>query len=331
MRLGRDHDLLRFAIQNAVIGEFASSSVWVSEVQALAALSRDDEAFALATNATLREDRLHLLAAFANSVWKRTGSLDRELSEQIRSLIDRIEPRSLAKRVHQIAAQLVSPSPDLATLLLDRVRPALPDDEDLDSLFVTLSVRALRDLKDERLRGEVLEKFASKHHDSQTRNALFGFRALASRMNAAEVVRESSRLELPQAKIRLLRAWCVFNAREQDADTVAEHALQLAIRTTSYTLDASLLSDLSLPLVFSKSKELRESLIGYLDGLRGTAERLGRSIDFVKLQLSIATAQVETDRSSAESRLSDLAEYALKIADLTTRGEALARILTLVC
>lgn len=329
-RLKKDNELLRFSIQNAVIHEFSRSSVWVSEIEALAALGKEKEALALANNATLIEDRLQLLAAFANAVWMKSGTIDRELREQLKILIDRIDPRSVGRRAREIAEQLVCPSPDLATALLDRISPTLPDEDDLDRLFVSLSVRALRELKDERVRGEVIERFALKHKDSKTRSSLKGFRVLTGRLSAAEVLPEAEALELPDAKIRVLRAWCMMNATQPDADTVTEYALNLALGTTAYTLDASLLADLSSPLPSTKSPSRCRSLIGSFDGLRGTAERLGPSVDYVRLQLSLASAEFEIDQSAAERRLSELFDYVVKIEDLSSKGEAFARLLSVL-
>jgi hypothetical protein len=325
--LGRDSDILRFSIQNSVVAEFASSNVWVSEVEALAALGRDEEALALANNAALREDRLHLLAAFADGVWRRTGKISRELVEQITLLIDRADPRSLGHRVRDISEHLVCASPDLATALLDKVSPTLPDPNDLDFLFYNLSVRALTDLKDERLRDAVMERFSPRTNDSRFHTSLKRLRVLSSRLSAKEVLAEIDALELQDAKIRVLRTWCVMNASQDESDTVVEFALQLAIRTTAYTLDASLLADLSSPLPSIESVTRRRELIGAFDGLRGTAERLGSSIDYVRLQLSLASAELVSDQPAAEGRLMELLEFVARIQDLSSKGEAFARFL----
>jgi hypothetical protein len=326
-QLGRDNDLLRFAIQSSVVREFASSSVSVSEIEALAALGRDDDALALANNATLQEDRLQLLSAFANGMWLRGGKVDRHLTEQIKFIIERVDPRTIGNRVREIAEHLVCANPDLATALLDKVRPALPDDDDLDQIFLSLSLRALRDLKDERLRGEVVERFAGRHKDHGVQSSLKGLRVLSGRLSASAVIAEIETLELAQTKLNVLRAWCRINAMQVEADVVAEHALQLAIRTTANTLDASLLADLSLPLPFAPSETRRRDLIKSFDGLRGTAERLGPSIDYVRLQLSLASAEFVFDQVASEGRLMELVNYSAKVPDLSSRGEAFARLL----
>jgi hypothetical protein len=324
---GRDSDLLRFSIQSSVVAEFASSNVWVSEVEALAALGRDEEALALANNSTLREDRLHLLSAFADGVWRRTGKISREITEQIKLLIDRADSRSLGHRVIDISEHLVCASPDLATALLEKVRPTLPDPNDLDLIFYNLSVRALTELKDERLRDEVMERFSPRTNSSIFHTSLKRLRVLSSQLSAKQVLAEVESLEMQDAKIRVLRTWCVMNATEDEADTVAEFALQLALRTTAYTLDATLLADLSSPLASIVLDVRRRELVGAFDGLRGTAERLGPSIDYVRLQLSLASAELVSDQPKAEGRLMELIEFVGKIQDLSSKGEAYARFL----
>ena len=64
-----------------------------------------------------------------------------------------------------------------------------------------------------------------------------------------------------------------------------------------------------------------------LDGLKKTADRLGPSIDFVRLQAGIASAEAGYDTTASEGRLIELLDYAARIGDLPSRGEALACIL----
>ncbi len=326
-RLGRDPDLLRFGIQYSVIAELAASNVWESEVGALASLGRDAEALALANNAVLKEDRLQLLAALAHGTWLRGQTVSSELLDQIRLLIDNLDSRAVGRRAQRIASQLTCVSPDLATALLRKTKSGASADNDLDRAFAHLTVTAIYDQKDERRRSEALDNVAVSQQDPQAKAILQGVRVLSSRMTAGDVCARVDLIEDPDAKIKVLRYWCVLNGSRADADLVAQHALTTALRTTSTTLDASLLADVSVALAGADHPERRRNLIDALDGVRGTAERLGPSVDYVRLQLSIASAECQLNLGMAEGRLMELIDYVARISDLPSKGEAYAHFL----
>jgi len=159
-RLDKDYELLRFGIQSAVIGEFASSGIWVSEVEALAAQHRDAEAMALANNAILWEDRLQFLSALAVSMWRRGDSVSGDLIAQIKLLIERTDSRSLRRRAQSIATQLICVSPELATAVLEKVKGASSEENDLDNAFFHVSMQAVSGVKDEKRRDELLQNIS---------------------------------------------------------------------------------------------------------------------------------------------------------------------------
>ena len=145
-QLERDADILRFGIQQSVISELARGGAWESEVAALVALSKDNEALALANSAILREDRVQMLATLAHGVWLRGGTVTAELLDQIRLLVEHLDFWSLGRRAGDIASKLTCVSPDIATSILKKAKWA-EDDERLDRAFVQLTVFSLRDLK----------------------------------------------------------------------------------------------------------------------------------------------------------------------------------------
>jgi hypothetical protein len=326
-RLGRDPDLLRFGIQQSVIGELAASNVWESEVGALSSLGRDAEALALANNAVLKEDRLQLLAALAHGTWLRGRAVSPELLDQIRLLIENLDSRALGRRAQRIASQLTCVSPDLAMVLLRKTKPSSADDNDLDRAFAHLTITALNDLKDERRRAEALDTVTVSRQDPRARSVLQGVRVLSSRLTAADVCARVDQIEDPDAKIKVLRYWCMLNGNRPDADLVAHHALTTALGAIAATLDSSLLADLSMALGGTGDPERKKTLIAALDGVRGTAERLGPSVDYVRLQLSIARAEFTVNPAAAAGRLMELIDYAVRIADSPSRGEACAHFL----
>ncbi len=328
-KLERDADLLRFGIQQSVIGELARGGAWESEVAALVAVGKDNEALALANSAILREDRVQMLATLAHGVWLRGGTVGAELLDQIRLLVENLDFWSLGRRATDIASKLTCVSPDIATSILKKTKRA-DDDQRLDRAFVQLTVHSLRDLRDAERREQALETIARTRQDPAARGMIEGVRVLSGRLTPTQVIAKAAEVQQPEARLSILRYWCVLNASTPDADFVAKHALDLAVATPQVSLDATLLSDLSGALAGAPDPTRKKAFTDVLDGLRKTADRLGPSTDFVRLQAGIAAAEAEYDAVASEGRLIELLDYAARIGDLPSRGEAFARILATV-
>jgi len=326
-KLSKDHELLRFGIQSAVIAELESSGIWVSEVEAHAALGRDNEAQALVNNAVLCEDRLQLLSALAASIWKRGDSVSRDLIAQIRSLIERTDSRSLRRRARSVASQLICVSPDLAIAVLDKAKGASSEENDLDHAFFHASIRALSGVEDEKRREELLRNISLISPEPEMQVVFSGLRLLSVRLSAAEVRSTVEAISETAGKMSILRAWCVLNAEHPEAGLIAEYALDTALKATAYTIDASVLADLSKPVRHVVDSASRSHLISRLDVLSGTAARLGPSIKYVQFQLALAAVEAVDQRSACDGRLTRLFDYVAHIEDLPTKAEAFASLL----
>jgi hypothetical protein len=325
-KLGRDQDLLRFSLQQSIISDLAHANVWESEVAALAALNRDPEALALANDAILREDRLEMLATLAHHIWIRGDSVPSELLEQISLLIDNLDFGSLGQRAAHIASSLVCVSPDLADSLLKKAKTTV-DDTELDRTFLRFTVSALGDLRNEQRRDQALEAVVRSRQDPMSKGMLEGVRVLSGRLRPEDVCASSENIQATDARISVLKSWCVLNGSTPEADLVACHALKLAIATPETRIDANFLADLSQALAGSPDLDRKRALICMLDGVRATAERLGPSVSYVRLQLTIALNEAEFDQMAAESRLIEVISYVPIIGDLPSRGQSYAECL----
>jgi hypothetical protein len=329
VKLGRDGDIFRFGLQKAIIFDLASSNIWESEVAALTALDREPEATALATNAVLREDRLQMLATLVHHIWLKGSRVSSELVDQIRLLIETLDYWSLGPRARSIASKLVCVDSDLATTLLRKAK-WITESDSPDHAFAHATAMILQDVKDAQQRSQAIEALFRSQQSQKTNTLLEGVRVLAGRYSPEEVCANSKNVGTPEAQISTLRFWCVLNGGVPDADLVAVQGLTLALATPTTSIDTSLLADFSQALAGAPTPERSTKLIRILDGLRATAERLGPSVDFVRLQLSLAKAEVAIDRESSETRLRQLLDYVDRIADLPSRGESYAHLLACI-
>jgi hypothetical protein len=325
-KLERDADMLRFCLQQSIIADLASANVWESEVAALAALNRDAEALALANNAILREDRLQMLATLAHNIWLRGRSVPPELLDQIRLLIENLDYWSLGRRAESVASSLTCVSPELATMLL-RKSKWVTDDDHLDRAFARFTLAALHDVKDETRRAEAVEAVVRSRSSTKTGGLLEAVGVLAGPLTPREVCAKSLKIDDPETRLSVLRYWCVRNGHLMDADLVATSAIEFALANTTTRIDADLLADIGVALSGTSEVDRRKSLIARLDGLRATAERLGPSVDVVRLQLEIAHSELPFDAAAAAGRLRSVLDYVDAIGDIPARGESYAQLL----
>ena len=86
---------------------------------------------------------------------------------------------------------------------------------------------------------------ARTRQDPTAKGVIEGVRVLSGRLTPAQVIAKASEVQQPEARLSILRYWCVLNASTLDADLVAQHAVTLAVATPQVPMDASLLNDLS--------------------------------------------------------------------------------------
>lgn len=327
LRLERDGDLLRFGLQRATIASMESSEPWRSEVEAYAALDDFSAAYALAQRMVTKEDRLHVLAVIARA--KKTKSLPIEvaLSEQIQQLYRLLDRGSLGDRGVEIASDLLYTHTELAVELVQECMGKDGPENRLDLALARLSFKALMqkeegtagmDSTQQALRAKVKDPKVQKFMD--TISLFFGG------FTAEGVITEVAKWEKASDRIFTLKAWAVTNAKRKDAAVVVEYALNTILKTTTYTANAKVYQELASPLVYIPNLEQAKAIIGRLDGLKGTIESAGPTLEYAKLQATLAEAEGRYDRQAASGRLQNLF---FDVDALTESGTKLAALAVL--
>ncbi len=289
--------------------------------------ARQINAFTDSCGEPFKEDRLQSLATLAHGIWVRGDAVPSELIEQLRMHVDNIDAASLGRRAEKVAALLTCVSPDLATLLLQKAIKCTPENE-VERAYAQLTASVASSLRDERRIDQVIDTATIGRQDPRARALLLGIRVLTGRLSPVDVCKRVEEIERIDSQLAVLRYWCVLNARVKGADSVARYAINLALSTSTATLDAGLLADLSRTLIGVEATAQRRELINLFDGLRGTAKRLGPSVDFARLQLFLGAAEYDLSSTLAHIRLRDLLAYIEEISDLPSRGEAYAHFLS---
>jgi len=325
LRLERDGDLLRFSLQRATITSMESSEPWRSEIEAYISLDDFSAAYALAQRMATKEDRLHLLAVIARSKKSKSLPVEAELNDQIQQLYRSLDRRSLGDRGVEIATDLLSTHPELAVELVQECTGMEGHKDRLDLALAKLSFRALMEKGDKMddiesaqrtLRAKVKNPIV---HEFMNRISFFfgGFSSEA-------VIAEVEKWEKASDRIFALRAWAVTNAKKEDAIIVLEYALNTILKTTTYTATAKVYQELAIPLIYTPNHLKAKSLISWLDGLKGPIQSAGPTVEYVKLQATLAEAEARYDRQAAFNRLQDLYYYVDALTAPSTKLASLA-------
>lgn len=324
LQLKRDGDLLRFGLQRATIVSMESSEPWRSEMDAYVALNDFSAAYALVQRTVTIEDRLHLLAVIARAKKTKSLSIEVELSDQIKQLYRQLDRGSLGDKGVEIASDLLYSHPELAVELVQECMGKGESEDRLDIALAKLSFKALLEREEvssgmesphEALRANIKDPKIQKFMD--TISLFFGD------YTAEGVIAEVSKWEKGSDRIFILRSWAVTNAKREDAADVVEYALNTILKTTTYTANAKVYNELASPLIFIPDLELAKKIIGRLDGLKGTIQSAGPTLEYVKLQTLLARAEIRYNKNATLRRLENL--Y-FDIEVLTEPGTKLAAL-----
>ncbi|MDA3925466.1 MAG: hypothetical protein PF904_12280 [Kiritimatiellae bacterium] len=334
LSLGRDGDLLRFGLQRATIASMESSEPWRSEIEAYLALDDFVTANALAQQMVTKEDRLHLLAVIARAKKTKSLPLDVELSDQIQQQYNLIDRASLGDKGIEIASDLLYTHPELAVELVQECMGKDGPEGRLDLALAQLSFNAFMEKKtgmsdidsaQQTLRAKIKDPKAQKFMD--TISLFFG------EYSAAGVIVEMEKWENATDRIFALRSWTIANAKNTDAADVVEYALNTIIKTTTYTANAKVYNEIASPLVYIPDTKRVKLIIDRLDALKGTIQSAGPTVEYVKVQATMAEAEIRYNNQAALDRLMDLffvidalTEPGTKLAALAVLARVLKKI-----
>jgi hypothetical protein len=334
MHLARDGDLLRFGLQRATIASIESSESWRSEIEAYVALDDFPAAYALVQQMVTKEDRLQLLAVVAKAKKIKSLPIEIELSDQIQQLYRMIDRGSLGDRGVEIASDLLYTHPELAVELVQECTGKGGAEDRLDLALARLSFRAMVGKRDDIDGMESTQKaLRAKVKDPKIQKFINTLSIFYGGYSAEGIVADVDKWEKAADRIYALRAWAVTNAKRQDAAIVVEYAINTILKTATFTANAKVYKELALPLVYIPDLKQVETIIGRFDGLKGPIESAGPTVEYVKLQGTLAEAEARYNRDAASDRLLDLYIYVDDLTDLSAKLVAfavLSRMLKLI-
>jgi hypothetical protein len=323
-KMNKDEDLFRFGVQSSTVAELNGFDVSRSEIEARMALGQAAASEALAQGSVLKEDRLRLLAVVGRKKKELGIPLEPEFLLQLEKIFYEVDWDYLSRHASQLAGDLIYSRPDLATKALEKgaaAKSSSGKEKQLDWALASLTLQAEGSPN---LDSSGRENLRQQIKDPQIQQFSRAVSALVKNLSSEEIIREIDGLSDAAEKLFLLRQWTVNVLNPENVGNIIEFALNLGIQTTEYAPSATHLRELATGIQHVGSQSMIESLLRMFDAQRATVERLGPTLDYIRLQLLLARAEAKISFSECSNRLIDAYLYVEAITELSTRCSSLA-------
>jgi len=327
-QLGKDRDLVRFALSKSVLDNDDGAHSYAAEATAHLSLKDYAGALSLAHSLTLKEDRLRVLALIAKAMHEDKTTITPELSSEISTLSNSINPTNLSKEyIISVASCLLSISAELAISLIERARNRNGDNgSDTDLAFASLSLEVIE--KKTNSDRESFEQLHSKISDPDLRTFTNSAGMIYQNYSATMILAEVSTIANPRQQMFILRVWCMKNDTNAEALRVVSHALSMAISSRSYTPNARDLRHICTPLRHINNKDELMALIESIDSLKAAVQPISSSVEYVRLLLILAEIEFKYNEPRAITRVQDAYIFSHNVVDLGNKCECFAHLIS---
>lgn len=300
-------EVLQFALHRSVFSAVAEIEELQSEVSALVALGQSQRALDIAAQSATKEKRLFLLAEYARRTKEHGGAVDGQIVAYIRELATGIDFQELDETAIRLAENLLFVDPDLALLIVDNALKSESSAAVKDAAFAHLSITAsLSSHTDEGLE----ERPRSRIGDERLHGLIASLTSIVADFSLAETTRVAMEMGIGR-RIYFLRHLVAVNTKRANVLDVVDFALDQLVANTTYTPKARDLADLAIPLATPGHDLGRvKQLVKRLEGQVGLVEKGAPSADLMRLQMSLAHAEMAYNVDLARSRISE-AYYAV--------------------
>lgn len=281
--------LIKFGYAKSIFSAYEAGQVQRSEIKAL--LRQDDvkAAIDLAVSTQIIEDRLILLASIAKHLAAEGRDVDAVLRGRIEELFESVDTEHMGTEVMvELAVELFSVFPDYAIKLInDSDQSGDSGENRSDYLFLRFSIEMLQSEDGQfELLGEKIDSLTDRKREFFSTISMF-----RKGTPAKSILRQLDSIDNLGVGERLLmlRNWIRAYPDESDTWSLIEAVHNLAISTSSYSVNAGFYLDMArcLPSASTKqASEFRRRVAAQVEYL----ESVGPTLDYVDLNLELARA-----------------------------------------
>lgn len=293
----------RFAINRSVSRELEKNELSDTEIEALIAIGDDKKAYGLTQSVFLKEERLKCLLIIAQSGQHLSESMREEIDQQIDVLTTTINFEYIPDKALELAKLMLPVKMEKALEIIDRVAKVTKDRQQIDRLYTAISISFNNEGKAEDNMTQRADIANSKIEDDGLRKMASVMRTIMKESTAAQVVAKMK--ELPaSSQLYFLRFWIPDHKDLDDIGEAVEYAVRLVIDTSLTMMPkVTLLKMYCKPLPKMNEEQVRK-VVTLIDAVVATIKF--PTVEYVKLQIQVVTAQVKIDEADAKNRMENL-------------------------
>ncbi|WIX31886.1 ATP-binding protein [Salinicola sp. JS01] len=315
-----ESELLRLCYLKALVSGIKASGLLKSELKSL--LKKEDvkSALDLTSDSKSNEERLQMLCLLAADYKKKEKPLPEQISRQIINLYEAIDPAFLGvEKTLDIAMDLLAFDSEKAMSLINKIDGLDNAGENKSEYaFFRSTLQALQKNPD------VFDSYAldANNVSEKKRHAIEAIRLFKKGKPAAKIIEGLEDIASPGEKIFILRHWIKSFPESPDNHLLVEYVLDLAIKTTDYSANASFYSDVISCFSYmpcgDDAYEIYRKVYFQLPNIK----KLGPTVSYVEVLLRIGEyeASLGIDEHSEENIL----EYILN--EIEDKSVALAAL-----
>jgi DnaJ-domain-containing protein 1 len=308
--------LPKFILGNSILKSISTRPVIEEEIKALLELGEFDQAFDIAYQSLLPEDRLQLLARVCNRMQKEAISVSENITLELEQIASEVDPKVLGNRTVEIASLLFDIIPSTAISLIERSTDDKANEQTLDLALAILAIR-LRTAASESLQARIINQ------DLQDFARVYSWGVATD--DAEEVIAKAQSINSTSGKLFRLRSWCNANRTNPRAFVVVEKALEIITTDPIYNPSMRTLRQFAEPLKAASYLEILP-LIERLDLLKITSLK-GPAEEVTRLDLILALLELQANNEKSLNRLADVYLSIDGIQDLDVRCSCLVSLL----
>lgn len=327
-RLKKDEELFRYGMQSSLIMENYTTKIWESEVKALISLNDYDKALTLTQSNALIEDRLHMLSIMARHKKEQGLTPDKEITESINNLLDRIDYKSLGEKALEISKNLIYTNPELAINIIEKSTGNTQEENALDWAFANLSLSTMREANNPTNNLEIFRSVNSKIQDPNMRTFFEEFLSFIKNNSGIDLLNQVKKYESTSDQIYILSNWCDTTKNRDEIEEVILYALNLTIKKTEYAPNAGVYRKLSKGLPYIEDDEKLSYIVSLFDSQIHNIEEIGPTEDYIITQINLAKAVANYNFELSIDRFIEIYFYISELEDISIKTEGYSNLLT---
>lgn len=307
--------LLTYTLVSSVLTSLSKKPIATSEVQALIDLGDYAQAFAVAYESLLIEDKLQLSALIGSRMQQAKISVPEKIIIDLEQMAAAVDPLTLKRRSFEIAASLFDLLPEAAVGLVERAGIVGDSERSIDLARAMLGIFLDKDSDDivrSRITDQSLRDFTTAHSPR------------ISALAADEIIAEVSRISDTSAKIACLKSWCNEHQEDESSWRVVELALEVITGDQTYASSMRTLRQLAQSIMPEPSGRA-DKLVKRIDLLKATALKKPAE-EVIWIELVLARLESKWDGDQGNSRMLEAYFNVESLPDLDVQCYALLRV-----